>query len=90
MMTRKARGDTLLADDEREELMLTRRGSPSPSPEDRSELHASLAMDEKEVAATPAAPMSAKDTWNFALLVVLCKSILFLYTSRFAISQLRN
>ncbi|KAG0294852.1 hypothetical protein BGZ96_000341 [Linnemannia gamsii] len=71
MLTRKARGDTLLADDEREELMMTRRGSPSPSPEDRSELHASLATDEKETAATLATPMSVKDTWNFALLVVL-------------------
>ncbi|KAF8944894.1 hypothetical protein BGZ47_003547 [Haplosporangium gracile] len=71
MLVRKARGDTLLADDEREELMLTRRGSPSPSPEDRSELHASLTMDEKEIAAAPATPMSVKDTWNFALLVVL-------------------
>ncbi|KAK3817183.1 MAG: acetyl-coenzyme A transporter 1-domain-containing protein [Linnemannia gamsii] len=71
MLARKARGDTLLADDEREELMMTRRGSPSPSPEDRSELHASLAMDEKETASIPATPMSAKDSWNFALLVVL-------------------
>ncbi|KAG9066039.1 hypothetical protein KI688_001258 [Linnemannia hyalina] len=71
MLARKTRGDTLLADDEREELMLTRRGSPSPSPEERSELHTSLAMEEKESAATPATPMSAKDTWNFALLVVL-------------------
>ncbi|KAF9918684.1 hypothetical protein FBU30_011327 [Linnemannia zychae] len=71
MLTRKTRGDTLLADDEREELMMTRRGSPSPSPEERSELHASLAMDEKEATAAPLMPMSAKDTWNFALLVVL-------------------
>ncbi|KAG0309741.1 hypothetical protein BGZ98_008877 [Dissophora globulifera] len=69
MLARKTRGETLLGDGEREELMLTRRGSPSPSPEDRSPLHASLAMDEKEAAVQT--PMSVKDSWNFALLVVL-------------------
>ncbi|KAG0212046.1 hypothetical protein BGX28_006944 [Mortierella sp. GBA30] len=68
MWARKARGDNLLGDEEREELMLTRRGSPSPTPEERSELHASLVLDEKEAVA---APMSSKDCWNFALLVVL-------------------
>ncbi|KAK3808374.1 MAG: acetyl-coenzyme A transporter 1 [Benniella sp.] len=69
MWARKSRGDTLLGDEEREELMMTRRGSPSPAPEDRSPLHASLANDDKNTA--PAAPMAPKDTWNFALLVVL-------------------
>ncbi|KAG0056530.1 hypothetical protein BGZ83_004553 [Gryganskiella cystojenkinii] len=69
MLARKSRPDQLLGDDEREELMLTRRGSPSPSPEDRSELHSSLAIDEKDTQ-TPT-PMSAKDSWNFLLLVVL-------------------
>ncbi|KAF9344144.1 hypothetical protein BGX26_004736 [Mortierella sp. AD094] len=68
MLARKTRGETLLGDEEREELMLTRRGSPSPSPEDRTPQHASLAMDEKEGAGTA---MSTKDSWNFALLVVL-------------------
>ncbi|GJJ77903.1 MFS transporter, PAT family, solute carrier family 33 (acetyl-CoA transportor), member 1 [Entomortierella parvispora] len=68
MLARKTRADNLLGDDEREELMLTRRGSPSPSPEDRSELHTSLAMDEKE---TVSQSMTSKDSWNFLLLVVL-------------------
>ncbi|KAF8981850.1 hypothetical protein BGZ46_002196 [Entomortierella lignicola] len=68
MWARKARGDTLMGDEEREELMLTRRGSPSPAPEDRTPQQASLAMDEKEAIATV---MSSKDRWNFALLVVL-------------------
>ncbi|KAI1319286.1 hypothetical protein EDD11_004423 [Mortierella claussenii] len=69
MWARKTRGETLLGDEEREELMLTRRGSPSPAPEDRTPLHASLAMDEKE--ASVHTHMSVKDSWNFALLVVL-------------------
>jgi len=72
MLARKTRADNLLGDDEREELMLTRRGSPSPSPEDRSELHTSLAMDEKEVVSSS---MTSKDSWNFLLLVVLCKGM---------------
>jgi len=56
--------------------MMTRRGSPSPAPEDRSPLHASLANDDKNT--TPAVPMAPKDTWNFALLVVLCKGQAYL------------
>ncbi|KAG0352646.1 hypothetical protein BGZ54_002651 [Gamsiella multidivaricata] len=69
MWARKARGETLLEDEEREELMLTRRGSPSPTPENRTPLHALLAPDEKEPEIRT--PMSVKDSWNFALLVVL-------------------
>ncbi|KAG0025805.1 hypothetical protein BGZ82_009824 [Podila clonocystis] len=65
-LTHKKRGDTLLGDDEREELMMTRRGSPSPSPEDRSELHSSLHGEKSS-----SSSMSSQDTWNFVLLVVL-------------------
>ncbi|KAF9173897.1 hypothetical protein BGX21_000019 [Mortierella sp. AD011] len=68
MWARKTRGETLLGDEEREELMLTRRGSPSPSPENRTPQHASLTTDEKDGTGTA---MSTKDSWNFALLVVL-------------------
>ncbi|KAF9436260.1 hypothetical protein BGZ76_004465 [Entomortierella beljakovae] len=69
MWARKGRGETLLGDEEREELMMTRRGSPSPTREDRSPQHAILSMDEKELKSGTA--MSSKDSWNFALLVVL-------------------
>ncbi|KAF9183425.1 hypothetical protein BGZ51_004043 [Haplosporangium sp. Z 767] len=70
MLARKSRGETLLQDEEREELMMTRRGSPSPTPGDQSELHASLALEEKDTASTETS-MSPKDSWNFALLIVL-------------------
>ncbi|KAG0006453.1 hypothetical protein BGZ65_007859 [Modicella reniformis] len=68
MWARKARADTLLGDEEREELMMTRRGSPSPAPEDRTPLHASLVNEDKDSVTTP---MTPRDTRNFALLVVL-------------------
>ncbi|KAF8938671.1 acetyl-coenzyme A transporter 1-domain-containing protein [Dissophora ornata] len=71
MFARKARGDNFLVDEEREELMLTRRGSPPPTPEERSPLHTSFSMDDKEAVLTPPIPISVKDSWNFALLVVL-------------------
>ncbi|KAG0332663.1 hypothetical protein BG004_001155 [Podila humilis] len=69
MLTRKKRGDVLLGDEEREELMMTRRGSPSPSPEDRSELHSSLNDEKGSISSPPSMP--SQDTWNFLLLVVL-------------------
>src|ERR1700743_3202127 len=74
----KKRGETLLGDDEREELMMTRRGSPSPAPEDRSELHSSLQDDSK-----PSSSISSQDTWNFVLLVVLCKMAIHDHTHHF-------
>ncbi|KAF9103606.1 hypothetical protein BGX27_010500 [Mortierella sp. AM989] len=89
MWTRKSRGDTLLGDEEREELMMTRRGSPSPAPEDRSPLHASLAMEGKEATTTT---MSSKDSWNFALLGVpvglAFGSIPFLLKAKMSYSQI--
>ncbi|KAF9431181.1 hypothetical protein BGZ94_007632 [Podila epigama] len=59
MLTHKKRGDSLLDDEEREELMMTRRGSPSPE-DGRSELQSS----EKGT-------LSSKDKRNLILLVVL-------------------
>jgi len=62
MLTHKKRGDSLLREDEREELMMNKLdqdGRSDPSSNDQ----------ETESSGS----LSGKDTWNFALLVVLCK-----------------
>ncbi|KAF8944978.1 hypothetical protein BGZ47_003437 [Haplosporangium gracile] len=59
MLTLKKRGDTLLRDDEREELMMTDRNKSNDS--DKS----------KDITQETSGSLSGADTWNFALLVIL-------------------
>ncbi|KAG0331549.1 hypothetical protein BG000_010783 [Podila horticola] len=67
MLTHKKRGDKLLRDDEREELMMARRGGKEEGNESDS-TSTTLIDSEQE---SGSASLSGKDTWNFALLVVL-------------------
>lgn len=70
MLTHKKRGDALLRDDEREELMMTDRikSSKDDDKDDKS----------KDITEGSSGSLSGADTWNFALLVVLC-TFLFLF-----------
>lgn len=69
MLTHKKRGDKLLRNDEREELMMApRRGKDDGNESDST----SATLIDAEQESVPAS-LSGKDTWNFALLVVLCK-----------------
>lgn len=63
MLTHKKRGDGLLREDEREELMMNKLDQEGRSDQ-------SLHNQETESSGS----LSGKDTWNFALLVVLCKA----------------
>ncbi|KAF9917812.1 hypothetical protein BX616_011229 [Lobosporangium transversale] len=63
MLTHKRRGDSLLAEDEREELMMAQR-SESTSDAIRESLQGSLASETMGT-------LSGADKWNFILLVVL-------------------
>ncbi|KFH73775.1 hypothetical protein MVEG_00989 [Podila verticillata NRRL 6337] len=67
MLTHKKRGDKLLRNDEREELMMApRRGKDDGNESDST----SATLIDSEQESGPAS-LSGKDTWNFALLVVL-------------------
>ncbi|KAG0250317.1 hypothetical protein BG011_008492 [Mortierella polycephala] len=66
MLTLKKRGDALLREDEREELMLTKRGE-SASTKDGYVSDSASSTSEKR---SPGS-LSGKDTWNFVLLVIL-------------------
>ncbi|KAF9328677.1 hypothetical protein BG006_008179 [Podila minutissima] len=67
MLTHKKRGDKFLRDDEREELMMAPRGGKDDGSESDS-TSTTLFGSEQE---SGSASLSGKDTWNFALLVVL-------------------
>jgi hypothetical protein len=64
MLTHKKRGDALLRDDEREELMLADRNKSSSDNDEEDK-----SKDSNEVSS---GSLSGADTWNFALLVILC------------------
>ena len=65
MLTHKRRGDALLREDEREELMMTQRKESAEDDKDDKD------NSEKESSGS----LSGADAWNFALLVVLCKQV---------------
>ena len=62
MLTHKRRGDAPLRDDEREELMMTDRNKND-----------SDSSSKDSAAGVTSGSLSGADTWNFALLVVLCR-----------------
>lgn len=70
MLTMKKRGDALLRDDEREELMMADRNKSNSNDDDED-------GKIKDIAEETSGSLSGADTWNFALLVILC-TFLFL------------
>ncbi|KAG0313602.1 hypothetical protein BGZ99_008715, partial [Dissophora globulifera] len=68
MLSHKKRGDTLVRDDEREELMMTQRGGSTSDDQDGDKPRSDL-VESNEQESTGS--LSGADTWNFVLLVVL-------------------
>ncbi|KAF9191803.1 hypothetical protein BGZ51_006687 [Haplosporangium sp. Z 767] len=66
MLTLKKRGEANLREDEREELMMTKRGE-SATKKDGYISDSASSTSEKETSGS----LSGKDTWNFILLVIL-------------------
>ncbi|KAF9320395.1 hypothetical protein BGZ91_004743 [Linnemannia elongata] len=64
MLTMKKRGDALLRDDEREELMMADRNKSNSNDDDED-------GKSKDIAEETSGSLSGADTWNFALLVIL-------------------
>ncbi|KAG0367696.1 hypothetical protein BGZ54_003448 [Gamsiella multidivaricata] len=68
MLAHKRRGDALLRDDEREELMMAQRIESSTESDDNGKFRTDLTEDSQKESS---GSLSGADTWNFALLVVL-------------------
>ncbi|KAG0342163.1 hypothetical protein BG004_005724, partial [Podila humilis] len=78
MLTHKKRGDTLLQDDEREELMMAPRrrmtkdrNDNDNNNDDDSDSTSSATLIDSDQESAGSGSLSGKDTWNFALLVIL-------------------